>query len=266
MAKPLAADFATKANSYVGTSYDELDCQALLEAMLRDVGVKKNWKGSNAMYRDMAWVGTPEECKKLFGCVPIGAFVYILENDGNEPSEYKSDGIGNAGHVGVKTGTGKGVIHSSSSKGLVCESTFKDKTIPNGGWNRIGLCDLLYYGTNVETILYERTLPSEAIEETDKNETGVTINMTTANVQTSSGVLNIRDIPSSKGRDIGDIPNGASVQVVEKTSSEWWKVEYCGVSGYCSTAYLKEVQNVTITLTQETAGALYQALSEALVD
>ena len=273
MGKPLAAAFASKSYLYLGTPYDELDCQALLEAMLKDVGVKKNWKGSNAMYRDMAWVGTPEECKKKFGSIPVGTWIFILRQDGNEPAEYRKDGIGNADHVGVKTGGRKGAIHSSATKDMVAESEFKDKTIPNGGWNRVGFCKLLDYGSKIEEILYgkiyteEETNPISASEDIqEENEEEVTIMMTTATVQTSGGILNIRDMPSSAGRDIGDIPNGASVQVLEKTTSEWWKVSYGGVTGYCACSYLKEVKTVSVKLTMETAGALYQALSEVLVD
>ncbi len=144
-AKPRAEDFAAQAAKYLGTSYSQLDCQALMEAMLRDVGVKANWAGSNAMYRDMAWVGTPEDCKALYGYIPVGAWLYILEQDGGEPSKYKADSIGNASHVGVKTGEGLGAIHSSASRGCVAESKFEDKTIRNGGWNRVGLCKLLDY-------------------------------------------------------------------------------------------------------------------------
>ena len=273
MGKPLAAVLASKAYLYLKTPYDEMDCQALLEAMLKDVGVKKNWKGCNAMYRDMAWVGTPEECKKIFGSIPVGAWLFILEQDGKEPAEYKADGIGNASHVGVKTGGNKGAIHSSATMEMVAESVFKDKTIPNGGWNRIGFCKLLDYGSKIETILYGNTISDEESAGTaeikdisNENEEEVTITMTTATVQTNGGILNIRETPSSVGRDIGDIPNGASVQVLEKTSADWWKVTYCGVTGYCANAYLKEVEAVAIKLTKETAGALYQALSEVLVD
>lgn len=146
MSKPTAASYAEQAAKYLGTPYDELDCQALMEAMLRDVGVRKNWAGSNAMYRDMAWVGTPEECVARYGSIPVGAWLYILEQDGNEPAKYKADGIGNASHVGVYTGSGKGAIHSSASRGEVCEAAFAGKTIKNGGWNRVGLCKLLDYG------------------------------------------------------------------------------------------------------------------------
>lgn len=143
---PTAALFAAQAEKYLGTPYDELDCQALMEAMLQDVGVRKNWAGSNAMFRDMAWVGTPEECVSRYGGIPVGAWLYILEQDGGEPAKYKADGIGNASHVGVYTGSGKGAIHASASRGEVCESAFSGKTIRNGGWNRVGLCKLLDYG------------------------------------------------------------------------------------------------------------------------
>lgn len=269
MSKPLATVFASKGQAYLNTPYDDLDCQALLEAMLKDVGIRKNWKGSNAMYRDMAWVGTPEECKKVFGCIPVGAWIFILEQDGREPAEYRKDGIGNANHVGVKTGGKKGAIHSSATMGKVAESMFQDKTIPNGGWNRIGLCKLLDYGSKIEKILYGPTIveTEETYEGTQTiTQEGVTIVMMTATVQTSGGILNIRDMPSSNGRDIGDIPNSASVQVLEKTSSEWWKVSYCGITGYCACQYLKEVENVSVTMSKETAIALHRALNEVLVD
>lgn len=158
MSKPTAASFAAQAAKYLGTPYDELDCQALMEAILRDVGVRKNWAGSNAMYRDMAWVGTPEECVAKYGSIPVGAWLFILEQDGNEPAKYKADGIGNASHVGVYTGSGKGAIHSSASRGEVCESAFASKTIRNG-WNRVGLCKLLDYGLDGMELPSE--IPSE---------------------------------------------------------------------------------------------------------
>lgn len=161
MSKPLARLFATQGHKYIGTTYGtgngELDCQALVEAMLDDVGVLRNWKGSNAMWRDMLWTGTPEECKRLFGCVPVGAWLYIIKNDGGEIARGYTDGRGNASHVGVKTGVGDGAIHSSSSRGCVCESKFQDKTIKNGGWNAVGLSKLLDYGAAIEARLRDAT-------------------------------------------------------------------------------------------------------------
>ena len=65
-------------------TYDRLDCQAFVEAVLKEIGVRKqdgsvyDWKGSNSMYRNyFSWRGTVDECIKKFGSLPIGAFVYI---------------------------------------------------------------------------------------------------------------------------------------------------------------------------------------------
>lgn len=129
-----------------GISYQKMDCQAFMEVCLAMIGIRADWKGSNAMYRDMAWVGTPEECRARYGKIPVGAWLYIWADDGGEVARGYRDGLGNASHVGVYTGQGLGAVHSSSSRGCVCESKFAGRTIPNGGWNRVGLCKLLDYG------------------------------------------------------------------------------------------------------------------------
>lgn len=252
MGKPLASTFALKGSKYLGMEYEDIDCQALVEAMLRDVGVKQNWRGSNAMYRDMAWVGTPEECVAKFGRVPVCALIYILEATG-APDIYKDD-VGNASHVGVKTGVGLGAIHSSESKGGVVESKFANKTIRNGGWNRVGICKLLDYGSDIEEALYG---PKEAVRTQEK-----------ARVKTQGGDLNLRAAPDLGSARVGRIPNGAIVDVLGK-SVEWWSVSYGGEVGYASASYLMPTdgptEEVTVTLTREAAEVLLAALKAASV-
>lgn len=143
--KPLASDLARVGFQYLGVPYKTMDCQAFVEKCLGDVGIHKNLAGSNAWFRTMTWTGSPDECVKTFGRIPVGAFLFILKTDGNEPEKYKADGIGNASHIGIYTATGLGAINSSSVKGCVCESKFQGKSIRNG-WNRIGLWDALDYG------------------------------------------------------------------------------------------------------------------------
>ena len=133
-----------------GDTLKGMDCQGLVEYCLRQLGVRKNWRGSNAMWRDMVWRGTPEDCRKAFGRIPKGAFLYIVAFDGGEKMRGYADDLWNAGHVGVYTGTGLGAVHASSSRGMTAESRFSGKTIPNGGWNRVGLCGLLDYGLSVD--------------------------------------------------------------------------------------------------------------------
>ncbi|MBQ9345759.1 MAG: hypothetical protein IJT94_00280, partial [Oscillibacter sp.] len=113
----------------LGTPYRSMDCQAFIERCLKDCGLKIDLAGSNAWYRHMKWRGTPEECRRVFGHIPPGAFLFILKEDGQEPVKYRADGLGNAGHIGLKTGRAPGAIHSSASKGKVCESAFRDQSI-----------------------------------------------------------------------------------------------------------------------------------------
>ena len=60
-------------------------------------------------------------------------------------------------------------------------------------------------------------------------------------VKTNSGCgLRIRSTPSTKGVQVGLIPNGTTVKVYS-TSNGWCYLEYKGVKGYSSAQYLKKV-------------------------
>ncbi len=151
-----AYQFSLQGEKYLGVPYSIMDCQAFVEACLRDIGLRRDLAGSNAWYREMDWVGTPEECRALFGSIPKGAFLFILEFDGNEPPKYKPDGLGNASHMGIYTGiytgTHKGAMASSKKRGCVIDSYFAGSTI-NGGWNRVGLWHELDYGAAINEYL-----------------------------------------------------------------------------------------------------------------
>ena len=132
---------------YIGTPYSKMDCQAFVEQCLRDCGINKDLAGSNAWYREVAKNGvimTPEQCMDELNGIPAGAFLFIWADDGGEPSKYHGDDMGNASHIGLVTGRGQGAIHSSQSRGQVCESSFKNKSI-SGGWNRVGLWNQIAY-------------------------------------------------------------------------------------------------------------------------
>lgn len=149
-----AAAFAENAllskwNKY---TYSHLDCQAFVEMVLRDVGVRKpdgtvyNWRGSNSMYRNFySWRGTVEECIKQFGSVPVGAFVYIWFPTGETENGY-TDGLGDARHVGIYCGNN-----------IVRDSTRSTKTKRDGvgsrplsDFNRVTLFVGLDYGLSTD--------------------------------------------------------------------------------------------------------------------
>ena len=143
-------EFSKAGDKYLGRSYQEMDCQAFVEKCMADVGYRRDLGGSNSWYRECmkhGWVGSPEECAKEFGSVPKGALLFILEAVGPKtPAKYRNDGIGDVTHMGIVTGRGDGAIHSSQSRGGVVTSKFMGKTIPNGGWNRVGLLEEFEYG------------------------------------------------------------------------------------------------------------------------
>ena len=102
--------YATQAMSekYTNVPYSKLDCQAFVEEVLKDCGVRKpdgtvyNWRGSNHMWRDaLSWKGTIEECRTVFGEIPVGSWVFIVKNDGGEKDRGYHDNEGNASHVGI---------------------------------------------------------------------------------------------------------------------------------------------------------------------
>lgn len=102
--------YAIQAQSakYTGIPYSQLDCQGFVEEVLKDCGVRKpdgsvyNWKGSNSMWRNaLSWKGTISECVETFGEIPLGAWVFIVKNDGGEKDRGYYDSEGNATHVGI---------------------------------------------------------------------------------------------------------------------------------------------------------------------
>ena len=218
-----ADEFATVGFKYIGTSYETMDCQKFVERCMADVGLKMDLPGSNAWYRKMDWVGTPEECKARFGCIPKGALLFILEAvSDSTPAKYREDGIGDATHIGIKTGQGKGAIHSSKSRGGVCESDFRDKTIPNGGWNRVGLYGKFDYAG----------LPEDwASGSSDPDPEPVKPEPTTATVTAATGkTVNIRKTKSTSGKLVERVPVGSVVTVL-RTEGKWSRVAYTDPSG-----------------------------------
>ena len=250
-----AGKFADAGFQYLGVPYSKMDCQAFIEKCLQDCGLRMDLKGSNAWYRKMDWTGSPEECVSVFGSVPTGALLFILSDDGGEVDKGYTDGKGNAEHVGIVTHKGKGAIHSSSSRGEVAESRFKDKTIRNGGWNRIGLSTLFDYGERINKIL-------------SGNE--VEIMMEYATVKTPDGnPVKLRPTKSTSKPYIAKIPSGETL-LIQSKDGEWAEVDFDGQHGYIMQKFLsfdsaeETTGEVRITLERKTAEGFYFALQHAL--
>ena len=146
---------------------------------------------------------------KQFGSVPKGALLFILEDVGPKtPAKFRNDGIGDVTHMGIVTGRNEGAIHSSQSRGGVVTSKFKGKTIPNGGWNRVGLLEEFDYE--------EETMTGIVTAETGR----------TVNLRKKKG-----------GKLIERIPIGTEVEILDY-GAEWCRVKAGRYTGWMMTKFL----------------------------
>ena len=261
-------ELARAACPFLGCTYKEMDCQTFVENALAKVGIKKDLAGSNAWYREVlknGWVGSPEECIKEYGWIPDGAFLFIHAFDGGEEKRGYHDGLGNASHIGLKTGMtgqqmidiavaagntkavnynyGDGAIHSSSTREHVATSKFKDKTI-NGGWNKVGLWNKINYGGEIDPDPQPDPEPdpepSPDPEPQPEPEPEV---YATVWAETGSTV-NIRKNKSTSSKLVERVPIGATVRVISQ-GKEWSKVAYTDEAGatwygWMMSTFLKE--------------------------
>lgn len=228
---------------YLGTPYSEMDCQKFWERTLNDCGIKMDLGGSNSWYRYMmkhGWCGTPAECVKTFGGIPVGATLFIRKDVSDKtPAQFRDDGIGDITHMGIFTGMtgeemaqialdagvshadkynyGDGAINSSSSRGGVCTSKFAGKSI-SGGWNRVGLW--------LDSIVYDGTTPPEPGPEPKPEPT-------TAMVYAENDFpVKMREKPSTSCKLYDPVPCGSIVKVLAKDCSTdnagnvWSQISY----------------------------------------
>lgn len=82
----------------IGTPYSKLDCQALVEEVLKRAGLKiPNYRGSNHMWRSLVY-----DRAKTADVTPIpGSLAFILKDDGGEKARGYHDDMGNAAHVAI---------------------------------------------------------------------------------------------------------------------------------------------------------------------
>ena len=236
-----AEEFSRAGDQFLGRSYEEMDCQALVERMMAAVGYKRDLGGSNSWYRECiknGWTGTPEECLREFGSVPKGALLFIREDvSASTPGKFRSDGIGDITHMGVKTGRGDGAIHSSHSRGCVCTSKFRDRTIPNGGWNRVGLLDVFEYGNvgDGSAVPHSRNGQNRSLVPNGEKEEKRMKGAVTAK---SGSTVKLRQKPSTDCPIYWNIPVGTEVEIVDQREN-WSKCICSGLTGWMKNEFIR---------------------------
>lgn len=94
---------------YLGIPYEQLDCQAFVEQVLKDCNaLSTNWRGSNHMWREAVYDRSED-----MGTLVPGEWIFKIAHDGGEVERGYNDDMGNAYHVGIYCGDGE-VIHSTT--------------------------------------------------------------------------------------------------------------------------------------------------------
>ena len=266
MARISAEQFSLEGDKYLGRAYSEMDCQEFYERCAVDAGLKKDLKGSNAWYREFlknGWVGSPESCKTQFGSIPKGATLFIHAFDGGEEKRGYHDGLGNASHIGIKTGRGKGAIHSSSTRQCVAESEFHDKTIKGGGWNTVGLHPWFDYGERINRILAE-TISGGGQEEEPMAYKKATVVLPDG---ARGSTVNLRKADNKNADLVARVPVGSTVAITEDRG-EWCAIMYDGKAGFMMANYLEydgqggESGDAEVSLTAEEYAIVNDALTK----
>lgn len=150
--------------NYIGIPYEKLDCQAFVERVLSDLGIRKkngslyNWRGSNSMWRHyIKWKGSIQKCLDEFGEIPQGSFLFIVKNDGGEEEKGYHDGQGNATHVGLYVGTSPLPVMDSQPTGGV---QYRKLSI----FTHVGLMEMIDYYTESLPPAEDATADWEALE------------------------------------------------------------------------------------------------------
>ena len=242
-----AMDFSLAGDKYLGRSYQEMDCQAFVEKCMADVGYRRDLGGSNSWYRECrlhGWAGTPEECMKQFGSVPKGALLFILEPVGPKtPAKFRDDGVGDVTHMGIVTGRGDGAIHSSRSRGCVATSKFAGKTIPNGGWNRVGLLPVFDYGNTVNWVMEHIGIGGTAeqpsqLSQQDNAKEGTIMNVIIRAENGGAVKLRQSSDPKRSGYSIWEeIPSGTRAEVL-KSGNDWSRIRVGNRTGWMMSKFL----------------------------
>lgn len=142
MERVTAAALVTEAakGRHIGKPYSRLDCQALVEQLIKDCGVKNpqtgrawNWRGSNDMWRNAVHDRHPMSD----GTPPEGAWVFTIKHDGGEVKRGYHDNMGNAAHVGQYLSGG--VVQHSTTGGVQWD------TINSKRWTHWAMVNVVVY-------------------------------------------------------------------------------------------------------------------------
>lgn len=77
----------------------------------------------------------------------------------------------------------------------------------------------------------------------------------------SGKTVNMRLQPTTTSKIVQAIPLSSEVELIEKTSTTWYKIKYLDKEGYMMAKYLKQKQS---NISQEDLRKVYNSLNETL--
>lgn len=205
-----------------------IDCSGAWVRVYKEFGMRID-HGSNSIYRKFCGqVGAITSASQL----QVGMAVFKHRDDGNEPSKYYGDGIGNMYHVGCVTSVNPlRIVHATSPVAKVDTSL--------GKWSHFGLLKDVDYGS-IEAATPSVSAPAEIPQEATTPPNGPRPGQ--AIVSTKDTGLNLRKLPSTKGAPIKEMPKGAIIDVL-RVEGTWANVRYVDARGmthvgWCAVEYL----------------------------
>lgn len=205
-----------------GSSLDGMDSAGFITYCLRKHGVKASYKGTNDLFRSACTQLIPlKEAIRNEKNVP-GVILLHIDENGNEPQEYKADGKGDCDFciIAIDSTT---ALYPSQLKGALISTRIEPV---KGKANYIAHLKHVNYDNSSIT---DSDRPSESVNSSSKG--GVT-----------TVGLNLRKRASLSAEVIIEIPEGKQVEILEH-GSEWCKVKYTVRSGlyhigWCASQYL----------------------------
>lgn len=225
---------------YVADSatYGEADCSGIFSYWYAHAGSYMP-HGSNSILRRYS---------KTYGKVgeielKPGMAVFRWSNDGNEPDQYKGDGLGNFRHIGLYVGNGRTIEMKDKATGVY-----------------EGKISQWHYAAELKYTDYDI---SEGDHKEEPKEDFVAFEGV---VTTSGGTLRLRKGPDTSTTIKANIPNGTALTLTDKQGN-WYKTSYNGTQGWVSADYIQKkssfFRQLTIDVDDEN---IYHDLTVWLVD
>lgn len=262
MAKPKASECARRAQEVYMTTTPPIpyvegkeslnpaigaDCQGWVEAIIRDLGGKISYAGTNEMWRRaVVWAGTIAEAKAQGKLVP-GCCPAIIKQDGKEPDKYKPGGsmydpskIGNCSHIGWYIGDKYEVIDASYTRKTVSPTTLK-------GFTHIFWLKEVDYSDAGSPV----RPPSPQPENPNKEEPNMgteRLHWVILPMDKMGQTVNFRKSPDLKSNTIvlARLPAGTYVLAGDdfiENGKSWKLVKYKGLNGYVLSEFLQDISD-----------------------